>query len=124
MLDAARRVIDPRSGFLPGRIHPNWNGGADWACLTGSAQFAYSFLRLMLMQRGEKDYVELATALIDYVVGTQVAGSASKPEVAFGVRGSYPFRFKAYQPATQPNWAAKFLVDALILLYRLDRLRG
>lgn len=118
MLEAARRVIDTESGFLPGRIHADWSDGADWACLTGSAQFAYSFLRLALMGRGEPDYVPIATRLIDYVVATQVTTRTSKRELAYGVRGSYPFDLKGYQAATQPNWAAKFLMDAEILLYR------
>ncbi len=69
LLEAARRAIDTERGFLPGRIRADWTDGADWACLTGSAQFAYSFLRLALMGEGEPDYVPIATKLIEYVVG-------------------------------------------------------
>lgn len=116
ILDAAAAVIDERTGFLPGRVRPDWQGGADWACLTGSAQFAYSYLRLALMGRGEPVYLQRAASLIDFVVATQQDESRVRPELAYGVRGSYPFRVKGYQPATMPNWAAKFLVDAELLL--------
>jgi uncharacterized protein YyaL (SSP411 family) len=121
MLDAARPMIDPRSGFLPGRIRPGWRGGSSWACLTGSAQFACSYLRLVMMGHDKSGYAELASQLVDYVVGTQV-GRQAAPEIAYGVRGSYPFRFGAYQPATLLNWAAKFFVDALLMHQRLGRL--
>jgi hypothetical protein len=122
MLDGARPMIDPRSGFLPGRIRPGWRGGSSWACLTGSAQFACSYLRLVMMGHDKSGYAELASQLVDYVVGTQVTGRQAAPEIAYGVRGSYPFRFGAYQPATLLNWAAKFFVDALLMHQRLGRL--
>ena len=124
IVDAARRTIDPASGFLPGRVRPGWSGGVTWACLTGSAQIAYSYLRLVLMGHGEPEYIELARALVGSVVGTQVNDHSAGPELAYGVRGSYPFDFHGYLPATLPNWAAKFLVDALMLLHRADRLQG
>lgn len=122
MLDAARPAIDPRSGFLPGRIRPGWTGGSSWVCLTGSAQFACSYLRLVMMGHEKSGYGELASQLVDYVVGTQVSERQAKPEIAYGVRGSFPFRFGAYQPATLLNWAAKFLLDALLMHQRLGRL--
>lgn len=121
MLDAARPLIDLRSGFLPGRIRPGWQNGASWVCLTGSAQFACSYLRLVAMKRGEPDYAARAGRLVDYVVATQVSERHASPDIAYGVRGSHPFRFGAYQPATLLNWAAKFLLDALLMLHRHDR---
>jgi hypothetical protein len=122
VLDAARRVIDPASGFLPGRVRPGWAGGTRWACLTGSAQFACGYLRLEQMRRAEAGYVNLASRLIDYVVRTQASEYGARREIAWGVRGSFPFDLRGYQPATLPNWAAKFLVDALLQLHRLGRL--
>ena len=122
LLEAARPMIDLRSGFLPGRVRPGWKGGASWACLTGSAQFACSYLRLVMMGHDKSGYAELASQLVDYVVGTQVTERQAGPEIAYGVRGSFPFRFGAYQPATLLNWAAKFLLDALLMHHRLGRL--
>ena len=111
---------DQRANRLPaGRVRPDWQGGADWACLTGSAQFAYSYLRLALMERGEAEYLKRATSLIDFVVATQQDENRGRAEQAYGVRGSYPFRVKGCQAATMPNWAAKFLVDAELLLDEL-----
>jgi hypothetical protein len=121
ILDAARRIIDPATGFLPGRVRPGWSRGARWGCPTGSAQFAYSYLRLVLTGRGEPGYLDLAARLVDWVIQTQVSEGSGRPEIAYGVRGSYPFDFRGYQAVTLPNWAAKFLVDALMLLHRLGR---
>lgn len=122
MLEAARPMIDPQSGFLPGRIRPGWSGGSSWACLTGSAQFACTYLRLVMMGHDKSGYAELASQLVDYVVATQVTDQQAGPDIAYGVRGSYPFRFGAYQPATLLNWAAKFFLDALLMHQRLGRL--
>lgn len=122
LLNAARKVIDSDTGFLPGRVQPNWSGGAHWACLTGSSQFAYSYLRLEQLGYAEPDYLDIATALVDFVVGTQVTTKTSAPQEAYGVRGSYPFAMKGYDIATYPNWAAKFLMDAEICLHKLGKL--
>jgi hypothetical protein len=122
ILEAARQVIHSASGSLPGRIRPGWSGGTRWACLTGSSQFAYSYLRLVSMGEGEPEYVDLASRLVDSVVRTQVSDRRWRPEIAYGVRGSYPFHFRGYQAATLPNWAAKFLLDALMMLHRVGRL--
>jgi hypothetical protein len=120
LLQGARAVIDRSGGFMPGRVHPGWNGGARWACLTGSAQLACSFLRLALMGHGRSDDVEVARELVGYVVSTQLTESCGRPEIAWGVRGSYPFALRGYERATWPAWAAKFLVDAEILLHQLE----
>jgi hypothetical protein len=119
---AAARAIDPASGFLPGRVRHGWSGGTRWACLTGSAQFACSYLRLVTMGEGEASYVSLASGLVDSVVKTQVGARSPRSEIAYGVRGSHPFDFHGYQSATLPNWAAKFLVDALLLLHHVGAL--
>jgi hypothetical protein len=121
LLDAARQVIDSATGFLPGRVRPGWAGGTPWACLTGSAQFACCFLRLSLMGQGHPADVELASKLVDYIVATQLPTSYGRPELAYAVRGSYPFSPRGYEPASMPNWAAKFLLDAHLLLHQRGR---
>jgi hypothetical protein len=75
-----------------------------------------------MMGHDKSGYAELASQLVDYVVGTQVTDRQAGPEIAYGVRGSHPFRFGAYQPATLLNWAAKFFLDALLMHQRLGRL--
>jgi len=122
MLDASRQVIDPVTGFLPGRVRPGWSGGTRWACLTGSAQFACCFLRLVQMGRAKADYVDIAVKLVGNVVSTQLPNAYGRPELAWGVRGSYPFSASGYEPIAQPNWAAKFLIDAELFLHVAGRL--
>jgi hypothetical protein len=122
LLGAATQVIDPSTGFMPGRVRPGWTGGSRWVCLTGSAQFAYSLLRLVLMRRGRPEDVDLAGRMVNYVVSTQVPEAYGRPELACGLRGSYPFSPQGYEPVAMPNWAAKFLMDAELLLHGLGRL--
>jgi hypothetical protein len=121
LLDAARPVIDGATGFLPGRVRPGWAGGAPWACLTGSAQFACCLLRLKSMGQGDAGDVDLASKLVDFVVATQLPASYGRPDLAYGVRGSYPFSPRGYEPVSMPNWAAKFLLDAHLLLHEVGR---
>jgi hypothetical protein len=122
ILEASCRVIDAETGFLPGRVQSGWQGGAKWACLTGSAQFACCFLQLQQMGRGCPQYVSLAEKLVANVVATQFSQEDARLEIAGGVRGSFPFSTTGYEPIALPNWAAKFLVDAELMLHVQGRL--
>jgi len=122
ILDTSRHVIDAKTGILPGRVQAGWSGGAPWVCLTGSAQFACCFLQLHQMGHGRSQYVGLAEKLVANVVSTQFSQEDSRPEIAGGVRGSFPFSTNGYEPIALPNWAAKFLIDAELLLHVQGRL--
>ncbi|MBF0279061.1 MAG: hypothetical protein HQM13_14770 [SAR324 cluster bacterium] len=123
ILKGSLNVMDAKTGFLPGRVSNGWSGGSSWTCLTGSAQFACCMLSLELSGRSE-GFLPFAEKLIDFVISTQFSYDALKLPIAYGVRGSFPFHFGGYCRATYVNWAAKFHLDALHMLHRLEKLQN
>lgn len=98
-------------GFLPGRLRADWSADAKFACLTGSVQIAYCWLRLYQLT-GNKKYQDAAIAANRYVRRTvKLHGD---PASIGGVKGSFPVDGD-YSPFEYPNWAAKFLIDSLTL---------
>jgi hypothetical protein len=125
LLEASRRtadallyVLDPRDGFLPGRVEANpsapgkaLRAAASWACLTGSAQIAIAWL-LLFDATGRTVYRDAALAANQYVRRT--IATSGPDETRGGVRGSYPIDgdYNAYRYL---SWAAKFAIDACVL---------
>lgn len=116
-LHAAQKTADGlltamrADGFLPGRLHSNWNGAVEWACLTGSVQVACCWL-LLYQYTGETRYRDAAYAVNSYVRCTMSV--AGPPETRGAIKGSFPIygQYGAYQYL---NWACKFFVDANML---------
>lgn len=117
LLGAARRIADgllqalEPGGRLPGRLREGWKPAAEWVCLTGAAQVAICWLMLWRLT-GERRYVDAA-----FQANTYVRRSVSLQggvEVRGGVAGSFPIDgdYGRYQYL---NWAAKFLLDGLVL---------
>ena len=121
-LAAARRAADaliPQlrdDGGLSGRFDDRWNGATDWSCLTGDAQTAIVWLRLHQLTQ-ESRYLEAAVRINRFVSATQDLG-AGDPGVRGGVPGSHPISGD-YMTDAYPNWAAKFLADALMCELRI-----
>jgi hypothetical protein len=96
-------------GFLAGRLDSQWRAAADWACVTGSVQLAHSLL-LLSREADNSSFVKPARAMLSYARRTvQLDGPIG---VRGGVKGSFPVDGE-YCSYEFPNWAAKFLVDAL-----------
>lgn len=98
-------------GSLPGRLDANWSGTVSWSCLTGNVQIAACWL-LLFEYTGEKRYRDAAFAANKFVRRTvKLDGS---PETRGSVKGSFPVDgdYCAYE---YPNWAAKFLIDSLLI---------
>jgi hypothetical protein len=117
LLAAARRTADGLlsalrdDGFLPGQLGRDWSAGADWVCLTGSAQIAYCWLALF-QETGDARYRDAGFVANRYVRRTL---KMQGPETERGaVKGSFPVDGD-YCRFEYPNWAAKFLIDALLL---------
>jgi hypothetical protein len=103
-------------GFLAGRLDRYWRAAADFVCLTGSCQLAivaYRFAEAL----GRREFVAGADRLVDFVKATQRLESED-PDIVGAVAGSYPI-LGFYITAGFPNWAAKYLIDALMLRRRL-----
>lgn len=111
---AARAVADAQraDGALPGRLNRDWLASVSWSCVTGNAQMAIIWLRLTELG-AESALRANAARAIDFCV-RQVDIASTNPGVRGGVKGSFPLD-GGYMGYRYPNWAAKFLADALML---------
>ena len=95
-----------RTGKWPGLIGSNGEGDYSFRCLTGEAQMA-----AILWLSKNRGWSEIAIETIDSLIHLQSRyGSAQG-----GLPGSYP-SWGRYNPLRYPNWASKFLADALLYL--------
>lgn len=100
-----------KDGYLPGRLRADWRGAVSWVCLTGSAQIAYSWLKLYQIT-GETKYRDAGYAVNRYVRCT--INVSEPPEIRGAVKGSFPV-YGAYGKYEYLNWACKFCIDSNIL---------
>ncbi|MGB7755904.1 MAG: hypothetical protein WBL23_07550 [Salinisphaera sp.] len=119
LVDAARLGLERiaerqrRDGGLPGRLDAQWRSAAPWSCLTGDVQIAYAWLQLARLDR-ESRWIEPATRAIEFVQSTQDVATMDLARRG-AIAGSYP-RQGGYMGYRYPNWAAKFFMDALMLV--------
>jgi hypothetical protein len=117
LLRAARRTADGllkavrSDGSLPGLLAPDWSSAADWVCLTGMAQIAHCWL-VLFQETSEARYRDAAFAANQYVRCTVLIDGPA--DTRGGVKGSFPID-GAYGRYEYLNWAAKFLIDSLVL---------
>ncbi|MDI3293928.1 hypothetical protein [Janthinobacterium tructae] len=126
LLDAAVRTATgianavAADGYLPGRLGPDFQPGADYACLTGSVQNAHC-LFLLYRLTGERRYLDAGRRLNRYVRRSiSIDGPA---HARGGVKGSFPVDGD-YGAWAYLNWAAKFCIDANLLELELAREAG
>jgi hypothetical protein len=113
--DGVIEAISP-SGRLAGRLDARWRPAVSWVCLTGSAQIGIALLKLHA-QTGEVRYADAARRLANFLIYVQRLNAIG--EVRRGaLPGSYPV-WGTYAPLKYPCWAAKYLVDMLLLLEEL-----
>ena len=97
---------------LPAVLGPDWRGRSTYSCLTGNAQVALVWMRLC-QSNGDGRFLNGALKLLDQVKARQVL-TTGDADVRGAVPGSYPI-WGWYLRLAFPNWAAKFLADALML---------
>lgn len=100
-------------GALPGRLDEEWHASVKWSCLTGNAQMSIIWLRLADLGVGGNWHNHAARAL-DFTRGTHCIEHRNT-SMRGGIAGSKPFS-GGYMQRRFPNWAAKFYMDALMLL--------
>ncbi|MGB0749220.1 MAG: hypothetical protein ACPGO3_10770 [Magnetospiraceae bacterium] len=110
-LQGALSAVRP-NGFLPGRLDPQWHPAVRWSCLTGSAQLAICGYRLEALT-GETPLGDQADQLVDFLKAVQLTDTGN-PGVDGALAGSYPI-LGGYMTGGYPNWATKYLLDALML---------
>ena len=101
-----------RDGVLKGRYDRHWRASVSWRCLTGEAQVALVMLRLARLT-GEQKYNTIAASLLQGLSRLQDLRS-THAESYGGISGSEPL-WGGYGPFNYLSWAAKFLMDALLL---------
>ncbi|WP_404301676.1 hypothetical protein [Alicycliphilus denitrificans] len=99
-------------GYLPGRFFADWEPACFSSCLTGAAQIAIVCYRFA-DHTGKLVYREHADQLVNYLKAHQQMQS-DNPAMEGALAGSYPL-FGGYMRAGYPNWATKYLLDALML---------
>ena len=119
-IDAVIPQIDDR-GFLCSWYYDDWSRALFSSCLTGSAQLAIVMYRLA-SQLGDASYIEPADRLVDFLKGRQVADCPDSG-VNGALAGSHPI-IGQYMTRGYPNWATKYLLDALLLQHAASTAPG
>jgi uncharacterized protein YyaL (SSP411 family) len=109
--------VEP-TGYLPGRFFADWEPASLSSCLTGSAQIAIVGYRLHELL-GVESYRDVADRLVDFLKAMQSLDSEQLPFHG-ALAGSFPL-FGHYMRAGYPNWATKYLLDALMLQERTSQ---
>lgn len=110
---ANRQFVNGIEGMMPSGFDENWNGIMSSSCLTGNAQFAILLYRLSHIVDDNTLYLKTADLVLSATKRTQIIDTSLKD-----IRGALPGSFPLYQGYVQdgyPNWATKFLADALIM---------
>jgi hypothetical protein len=100
---------------LAGRYDGNWRGDYSFICVTGNAQLSVLMARCYQIT-GRTEYLAEAGALFASIATAPWRGPFRCRRG--GVPGSIPV-WGAYQPWRFPNWAAKFYLDACLILNRI-----
>jgi len=95
----------PAGKFIGGRRH-------DMLCLTGCVQIARVWMQLFEENKDIR-FLNSAFRMIDYIKTLQDVDTPDR-RIRGAVKGSFPL-YGSYSPLKYPNWAAKFLADALLL---------
>lgn len=98
-------------GTLPATFDSTWAPGAGYVCLTGMAQLGGVWLRLYQLT-GDARLLNAGLKAVDQAAAHQER-RRWKP-LAGPLPGSFPI-WGRYAPLQYPNWATKFLADALML---------
>ena len=115
---AVRRSLDnlvpqiQANGYLPGMFYEDWQPASFSCCLTGSAQIAVVCYRLAHLV-GDHRYRDIADLLVGFLKAMQ-ALATQVPEANGALPGSFPI-LGDYMRGGYPNWATKYLLDALLL---------
>ena len=116
---ASKQIIQRfnSSGFLSAVYDAEWNEIETYSCLTGNCQLSVVWLKLFKYFKDEY-FLKAAQGAIEQVKCYQSHNSLSKG-IRGGIAGSHPI-WGGYITYGYPNWAAKFFVDALLLLEQAD----
>ncbi|MDB4891953.1 MAG: hypothetical protein JWL61_3808 [Gemmatimonadetes bacterium] len=118
LADAELRIMRD-DGFLPGRQREDFSAPVEWCCLTGSAQTSIVWGEFYLVTKDEK-YRSAVRTVNKYLMAHH---DIRNPDLRLrgGLAGSWPV-WGDYGRLRILNWATKFLVDALAMEARINRI--
>jgi hypothetical protein len=108
----AMAKVQRADGWLAGTYRENWVPGASYCCLTGVAQMSLNWTRIA-QASGIVDLRDNARRALAFLKGHQRLEDRD-PIVRGAIAGSAPI-WGRYSRFEFPNWAAKFLADALMM---------
>ncbi|MCZ7550968.1 MAG: hypothetical protein M5U05_00040 [Anaerolineales bacterium] len=117
MLEALLRK-QRKDGALASTYRSDWQESSRSSCLTGNCQIALLWLTLY-ERSGEQRFHAAAHKAINFVASRQNL-QTKNPNIRGGIPGSAPV-YGHYERFKLPNWAAKFYIDSLIAL---DKIQG
>jgi hypothetical protein len=103
-------------GWLASSYNESWESNSRSSCLTGNCQVALLWMRLF-EQSGDAAYLDAAQRTLTFVASTQDL-TTGNPFIRGAIGGSLPM-YGSYERLKYPNWAAKFFIDALLMLERM-----
>ena len=118
-IKAARLTADAllarqyRDGRLASTYDSGWRETSLSSCLAGNCQMSHLWLRFHKTS-DDQIYYDAAEKGIAFVAHTQDL-KTSNLNIRGAIAGSYPIHGR-YERFKYPNWAAKFFVDALLML--------
>jgi hypothetical protein len=104
-------------GGLASTYSSAWRVTSRSSCLTGNCQMSHLWLRFYEIN-GNRTYYAAARKAITFVARAQNL-KTSNPNICGAIPGSYPI-YGRYERFKYPNWAAKFFIDALLTLDRVE----
>ena len=114
LCDAANaQFVNGVEGMMPGGFDENWNGRITDSCLTGNVQFVSLLYRLSHVVEDNSLYLKTADMVLSATKKTQILDS-SLYDINGALAGSFPIYY-GYVRDGYPNWATKFLADALLM---------
>lgn len=116
---ASKQIIHKfnSSDFLSAVYDAEWNELETYSCLTGNCQLSVIWLKLFKYYKDEY-FLKAAHKAVEQVKSYQRLDSLN-PGIRGGIAGSKPI-WGGYITYGYPNWAAKFFIDALLLLEQAD----
>jgi uncharacterized protein YyaL (SSP411 family) len=122
-VDTARMTIDAllakqrEDGSLASTFGPGWRATRVSSCLTGNCQASLLWMRFFRIY-GDVSYRIAAERAVTFVARTQSLKTTNL-DICGGIAGSFPVHGR-YERFKYPNWAAKYFVDALLSLDRVN----
>ena len=102
----------PAAGRVPGTFDSAWRGDESFSCLTGCAQL--SLVSQLLAPKAPELPLRDFSARVNAYLRTKQRVGRGRRRVRGALAGSSPI-WKDYHRLSYPNWAAKFLADALLM---------